>query len=194
MHAIVVFALLHPDPLTSKLNEFEATERMAILKAYWVGVGVLQPDERGYFTYYWRVDDDQEDMIWRQANTPDDAPPVDALCGLPTADTTESCLNHSLAYIRYLDWLWPYLYGAEWDEWQLVYDDAKARREIWKAIMDCRTSTSWGSKEGLRIKLNTLRELVGADAFDRGEWPSPVPDAARNSIWKDAPPEWEWDQ
>lgn len=183
MHCFIVALALNPSSIDNAIEWIQKDQMLPFMKGYWIVMGVLEPDEP-YFNTAYGVEYDVAAMVWRLENTPLDAPPFDARHTLPNSEVCFQNKQLIRRFQRFLEGRRPYtIEGTESAEVDALIADCERRYLIWDSIHDC--LYSWQGKEGRRNRMNTLRKLVGSEAFYSGDWPDPLPDAAYNSQWDD---------
>lgn len=184
MHAILLAAALSPTPFDEWVERAEIEAVMPLQREYWLALGVIE-EEEGYFRWWYLYKRDLEEVTLRFRDTPADAPPLDAWKSLPDVWTARQ--NHLLAhaYIRHLNNdVRPFLVeGRETAILDAIVADTQKRADIWWAIYRC--GGTYSGLVGRRAEMWLLREEVGRDVFERGEWPDPLPIVAYMSDWWD---------
>jgi hypothetical protein len=158
-------------------------------REYWLALGVIEEDEQ-YFKTWWRYARDLEEVEARFRDTPLDAPPLEAWRSLPDSPTAYRNYKIGYAYIRYLkNVVRPFLVeGRETATLDALVDDTQRRVDVWYAIYRC--GGNYSGVVGRRAEMHLLREVVGREAFERGEWPDPLPPAAYLHYWEDDTQQW----
>jgi hypothetical protein len=176
MHALVLAVALSPSPVEEKFQQIEQERMLPVLRDYWIAMGVLEEYEYR-FRSVWSLEMDVRDMQWRMENVPMDAPPFDAGLFLPETFTALTHCRDGHRYRQALEEVRPWLVeGPETAMLDAVIEDSKWRSDVWDLIYSCQ-SGHW-SREGRRYHLHRLREAVGREAFEKGEFPDPLPPAA----------------
>lgn len=145
--------------------------------------GVLEPSERRhYFSSLWRLRWDLELMEWRADEIRKRfTPPVSDVQYLPPRWFAYEQYRVSAAYVEYLEEIRPYR-AAYQDVVDAHLADTRWRRAAWDLIgriADGDHSESFPADRGRRLLLRDLRDLLGETAYEKGEWPDPLPPGAR---------------
>jgi hypothetical protein len=191
MHALVMAGAAlfgSPDLLDAKLKELWITQQMPVERRRWIERGVLEEYE-SYFQYYWRFEDDLEDMQWRVDNLPEDAPHISAVNALPSYEHADVMYQCSMRFVRWAQKQLKYLPDFQQGELLDAIADASWRAQVWGQVANM--GLNWTTKEGRRYRLWELKQAVGEEGWSMLAFPHPLPDAARVREWgygNDDPP------
>jgi hypothetical protein len=153
----------------------------------WIQTGVLDEAERGrYFVADWNLTSDLDAMRERAAALTPTTPPYSDLYRLPSKGYARQSWTLCVRYGRYLDWLYPWCEPGEKRRVDNTQAELEWRQRVWALIDDIHGG--W-RREGPRLLLAQLRDLVGDDAYYAGDWPDPLPAVGYRDAWHDPEPE-----
>lgn len=171
----ITLALALIMPIIAIAEYDEHRNRMAALSGYlqhFLECDLIGESEAYYFFVHpEQIENDLLIMQWRIEAMKPDCPPRSDIFRLPSREVTYQNWLLAHRYMHRLEVLIPFITPAHWNEIIPMYLEQKRRYLIWNKLDDC-----YGYNA--RIHLQELRDLVGRDCYERGEWPEPVIPAA----------------
>lgn len=153
---------------------------LKVVNRYWVEAGVIDKDDMVYVTS-WQTEYDAETIQLRLSEVPADAPPLAAKNTLPPQEYIDYAHAMQYRFRAYIEAAYQYRNYAEQWELDQILEDLQERMKVWRAIDLCRNRHN---RMGARHAMWELKQLVGADIFDKAQYPHPLPAAALNSHWE----------
>lgn len=148
----------------------------------WVQAGVMEESERDrFFTWRHNLDYDTDAMQERSRKMEPDCPPVTDKHRLPDSGY---CRENVLLARQYMEWLKYYadFYGpVAGSQYQQHYADTEWRCAVWELAWD--VQSSYPATVGRRVLLQQLRAKIGRLAYDRSDWPDPLPPSGYELDW-----------
>lgn len=139
----------------------------------WIETGIMSENERGLYLFLHpsRFLDDYQEMIDRAKEMELDCPPEADRFRLPSSPQCEFYHNEALDRVNKLRNLAATLPWHEQYELLPIYEEQCRREEFWRRAR----YTHWDFS-GHRLPLQQLRQFIGREVYDKGEWPSPIVD------------------
>lgn len=165
--------------LESRMHEARATLPQLVES------GILDEDEvNRFFLNRWSTEGDLATIEARRREMKPDCPLSCYRHRLPPPDF---CYQQAIKARKYRLWLESQLEWAGPVEQraikQLIWE-TEWRQRVWDTMADINWP-SWTPTCGRRILLQRLRDDIGVVAFERGDWPAPLPDLADWYGWEE---------
>lgn len=157
----------------------ELERRLPEIRDYWIGLDLLDEDNTNRFRFLFQLEDDLIEMEYRRETVRADCPPSLRTRELPSRDTAYQYVFLQNDFLRWAKMQRPFLAPNQQTQLDLIVDDCELRNTVWYMILNCQQPDF----HGRRVYLQELRDLVGAEDFDRGLIPHPLPLAVTNSGW-----------
>ena len=168
-------------------------QQLPVWAAEWVAAGVMEEDEiPRYFGAQYQLDTSNTIMRDRQREMKPDCPPIIDRFRLPPQTLAFDNYRRASDYEKWLERRRPFLGPAEQEIQDGLAEEVRWRKWVWETITDAGWS-GWCPPCGRRILLQRLRSAIGREAYDRSEFPDPLPDYAytEDAHWFDLYREYE---
>jgi hypothetical protein len=173
---VVWLISIYPQPLT----DFALKGFLDSTRDYWITMGVMEESDNLFRSMY-SYEYDIGTVNYRQEQMRPDTPPFVAQHHLPPVEAAHYNLSAAIGYLQWLEIRQLWLIGGEENVLRRLIEEQKWRIRVWDAVTDSRSY--YVGRDGRRLRMAALRDLIGQEAFDRSEFPTPLPPEAHHHYW-----------